>query len=77
MILKIVFCHELPGWIRSSTKAAYHPPSNSIFIAKKEQSYFKIITHLFHELVHFVGHQLGGPEHWLHRIIDGGKVNYI
>lgn len=76
MIPKIVFCKELPGWIRSSNIAAYHPATNIIYVTKT-QTFFKIIKSLFHELIHFIGHQLDGPSHWVHKIIDGGSTNYI
>ena len=49
--MKIKFVKELPQWIISSNKAAYHPHSFTIWISTN-RSYYEIVKCLIHELGH-------------------------
>ena len=60
--MKIRFVKEIPQWIIESDKAAYHPSSNTIYLTKWR--------HLFHELLHWLGHKLEGKKHWIHNWLD-------
>ena len=54
--LRIVRCSELPQWIISSDRAAYHPFTRTIYITKWR--------YLPHELRHYFIHALGLPKSW-------------
>ena len=49
--MKVVFCKELPQWILSSDKAAYHPWSKTIYTTK--------VRYLPHELMHWLADMTG------------------
>jgi len=61
--LSIKFVKELPQWIISSDKAAYHPASNTIYI---RQDMWWLI---FHELGHWIIYKFLG-DHWFHKWLD-------
>ncbi len=63
-MLKIKFVNAIPQWIIESDIAAYHQFSNTIYVRKDK--WWKI----FHELGHWIGHKLGGKEHWIHKLLD-------
>jgi len=69
-MLKIKLVDDLPQWVISSNTACYHPFSNTIW-CRRDKWWL-----IGHELVHWISHKLGGKEHWLHKWVDGGKVNY-
>lgn len=60
--LTIVFCKELPQWIISSNKAAYHPYSNTIYLTS--------LKYLLHELLHWFAFKF--KINWIHKVIDKG-----
>lgn len=60
--MKVKFVKEIPQWVIESDKAAYHPASNTIYLTKWQ--------YLIHELLHWLGHKLGGRGHWIHNLID-------
>ena len=66
--MKIVFVREIPQWIIESDIAAYHPYSNTIYVRKDK--WWKV----FHELLHWAGHKIGGRNHWIHKFIDNRRV---
>ena len=68
--MKIKFVREIPQWIISSDTAAYHPTSNTIYCIWWKPWF------LCHELLHYLGHRLGGNSHWLHCWLDGGESNF-
>lgn len=63
--MKIKKVKEIPQWIISSDKAAYHPHTNTIYITK--------LRYLPHELIHWLACKLNCD--YLHKIIDKGKIN--
>ena len=62
---------ELPQWIMSSETACYHPITNIIHI-RKDQGLWVLI----HEYLHWFAHAVGGENCIIHKIIDGGKINF-
>jgi len=64
------WCDELPQWIISSNRACYHPFSNTIYIRKGLG-----LKTLLHEYIHWLGYYIGGRKCFLHRLVDGGKLN--
>lgn len=65
VLLKIEIYDELPQWIISSDRAAYHPATRTIYFKSSCISY-KVICH---ELGHWVIHMLCLPKR-LHYILD-------
>lgn len=83
-LLKINFVEELPEEIISSDNAAYRPYDNTIWVrVPKPKPYLfakvmcriQMYKFLCHELGHYAGYKLGWK--WLHKWLDGGKINYI
>lgn len=68
MLPKVIVCDELPQWITSSDKAAFHPFGNAIYI-RSDQG--------LHELLHEYGHWAGCCLRmgWIHRWLDRSKAN--
>jgi len=50
----IIRCKELPQWIVSGDRAAYHPVSNTIYIRDDLGA-----ATLFHEYCHWLFHKVG------------------
>jgi hypothetical protein len=61
---KVVVCREIPQWIISSDKAAYHPFSNTIYIRDDMP-----LRTWAHEYGHWIACCL--HSRWLHRWLDG------
>lgn len=56
--MKIIFCDEIPQWIISSDKAAYHPYSKTIYTTRWKYLPHELL-HWFFDLVGFkVGHEI-------------------
>lgn len=60
---KIQYYDELPQWIISSDRGAYHAASSTVHIRKGEP-----IIILIHELLHWFAHQFKLP--FIHSLID-------
>lgn len=70
-MLKIKIVNEIPQWIISTDKAAYHPYSNTIYLRKDR--WWKDILH---ELAHWIAYKIGGRDCWIHNWLDNkGKRN--
>jgi len=63
MFPSVVRCDELPQWIISSDRAAYHPFANTIYIRNDLG-----MTTLVHEYCHWLFHKLGFP--FGHKLLD-------
>lgn len=55
--MKIIIGETLPQWIMSSDKAAYHPPTKTIYI-RRDLKYFILIW--IHEIGHYLIDIIGG-----------------
>lgn len=62
--MKIFFVDELPQWITQTKIAIYYPHNHTIYVRRDRWHY------VFHELTHWLGHKLGGWEHWIHYWLD-------
>lgn len=66
-LFKLKVVDEMPQWIISSDKGAYHPGSTTIYVVKQQG--LKTVLTLFHEIGHWLGCEMGWM--WIHVWLDG------
>jgi hypothetical protein len=62
--MRIAICRSLPQWIISSSRAAYHPHTETIYLR------WDCLWALPHELCHWIIHKLLGNRQKLHNLLD-------